>query len=245
MPAAVVAPLGLSPPVVTEFVQWLVSRGIDVRRVYLLATDEEDVLSGARLIEAAISCRYPSIEVRTHELSYGDVDNEERAIDFLLTISKILSDVRGKYELYLLVSGGRKVMSIETALLSQFLPSSVFHVVARDVKVANILLESLRDRIRELSKSNDPISFYKSTPEFDGLMWPPLTEYSVIRLPTIPYPDVILEEVIKALKGARKDDVKLNLVPLLEQAGLIQVSKGYTVPTEYGRKLLEALKSIY
>jgi CRISPR-associated protein Csx14 len=245
MPAAIVATMGLSPPVVTEFLQHLISRGEDVRRIVLLSTEEKEVLAGSKLVETAVRARYPKIEVITEVFPYQDVDNEERSFDFLIRTSKLISDLRGKYRLYLLISGGRKVMSLELAMMGLFFPlTDVYHVIARDVKVANILLESLREKIMELYKAGDPLSFYRSVEEFERLMWPPQTEYNVVRLPSIPYPDEVLREVVKALRGARKDEVKFNIAVLMEQLGLIQVSGGKTIPTEYGRKMLEFLREI-
>jgi len=244
MQAAIVATMGLSPPVVTEFLQYLISEGGDVRRIILLSTEERDVLAGSKLVEVAVKTRYPRIRVDLETFPYQDVDNEERAFDFLMRVAKLIPDLRN-YRLYLLISGGRKVMSLELAMMSFFFPlSGVYHVVARDVRVANVLLENLREKIKELYEASDPLSFYRSVEEFEELMWPPRTEYSVIRIPSIPYPDEVLEEAVKVLRGTRKDEVRFNMVVLMEQLGLIQVSGGRTIPTEYGRKVLEFLSEI-
>jgi CRISPR-associated protein Csx14 len=244
MQAAIVATMGLSPPVVTEFLQYLILEGEDVRRIVLLSTEERDVLAGSKLVEVAVKSKYPRIRVDMEIFPYQDVDNEERAFDFLMRVAKLIPDLR-KYRLYLLISGGRKVMSLELAMMSLFFPlSCVYHVVARDVRVANVLLESLREKIKELYEASDPLSFYRSVEEFEELMWPPRTEYSVIRLPSIPYPDEVLEEAVKVLRGAKKDEVRFNMSVLMEQLGLVQVSGGRTIPTEYGRKILGFLSEI-
>ncbi len=244
MRAVIIATMGLSPPVVTEFLQYLISEGEDVGKIILLSTEEESVLAGSKLVEVAVKSRYPRIEVDLEVFPYQDVDDEERAFDFLIRVAKLIPDLRS-YRPYFLISGGRKVMSIELAMMSSLFPSGgVYHVVARDVKVANMLLESLREKIKELYKASDPLSFYRSVEDFEKLMWPPRSEYSVIRIPSIPYPDEVLEEVVRVLEGARKEEVRFNMVALMGQLGLIQVSGGRTIPTEYGRKLLKFLSEI-
>ncbi|MEM0268650.1 MAG: CRISPR-associated ring nuclease [Candidatus Korarchaeum sp.] len=241
--ATVIAPLGLSPPVVTEFVQWLELEGIDVRDVILIETSERDVLAGAKLVKVALQLRYPRLRVGEVLLDYPDVDNQERAFDFMEKLVELVGSLERK-RVYLLISGGRKVMSVALALVSQFFPSEVYHVVARDVKIANMELERLRPRVLELYESEDPLSYYEADEDLKRLMFPPASEYDVIRLPTIPYPDQVLSEVKRALEGAKREEVGFNLVALLSEMGLIQVAGGRTVATQVGRRLLRILDRI-
>lgn len=55
-------------------------------------------------------------------------------------------------------------------LLSQFFPSEVYHVVTKDVGVANIQLEQLRTKINELFESEDPLSYYKANEDLEKLI---------------------------------------------------------------------------
>ncbi len=242
--ATLVAPLGLSPPVVTEFVQWLMLNGADLRRVVLMATREKDVLAGAKLVEVALRSRYPSLEVSEVLLDYQDVDDQDKAFDFLERVIEVLEPLRAAGKTYLLISGGRKVMSVSLALVSQFLPGEVYHVVMRDIKVINLKLEQLRAKIEELYESEDPLSYYRANEDLEELMFPALSEYEVIRLPTIPYPDHVLSEVKRALEGAKKGELEFNMAVLLSMTGLVQIAEGRTVATEMGRRVLRILERL-
>ncbi|MCS7103187.1 MAG: CRISPR-associated ring nuclease [Candidatus Korarchaeum sp.] len=239
----VVAPLGLSPPVVTEFVQWLESNGIDIDSIVLVETNEVEVLAGAKLVKVALELRYPRLKVKELILGYPDVDDQERALDFLKEVSEIVGSLRPK-KVYLLISGGRKAMSVAVALISQFFPSEVYHVVSKNVKIVNLELERLRAKINELYESEDPQAYYRANEDLEKLMFPNLGDYKVIRIPTIPYPDQVLSEVRRALEGTKVKDLSFNIVPLLSEVGLVQLAGGRTVATDMGKKVLEILERI-
>ncbi|MEM3371990.1 MAG: hypothetical protein QXO55_05230 [Candidatus Korarchaeum sp.] len=71
----------------------------------------------------------------------------------------------------------------------------------RDVKVVNLNLERLRSEIEKLYRSEDPLSYYRANEELEKLMFPPMSEYEVIKLP---YPKRVLSEVKRVLEGGQE-----------------------------------------
>jgi hypothetical protein len=62
MKNSLIAVLGFSPPVVTEFVKFMVEgEGLRVTDLTVATTEERQVLDGLRLVEAAVRYRYPWI----------------------------------------------------------------------------------------------------------------------------------------------------------------------------------------
>ncbi len=242
---SLLAPLGLSPPIVTELIQYLDWQyNMKPKTVELILTKDKRVQEGARLVEAAVKDRYPKAKVVSLTLDYEDIVNENVAFDFMRIAA---SEIAGlEKPVYLLISGGRKSVSVEVALLGQVLAvSGIYHVVVPDVRVVNIELERLRPKIEELASSDDPLSYYRENRELQILMYPPLT-YSVMRIPMLPLPYSIVRRVAGILSegGSRSEleDLGEDYIAALRFSGLIQVSGGRIIPTDLGRAIGEAMR---
>ncbi len=254
MKTSVIAPLGLSPPVVTEFIQYLdLAESSLPDYLFLMTTNDKEVMEGAELIKTAMSLKYRKCRVNTISLPFPDLDRQERVWEFTRLAGKLLVDQRLKYNVrrvHVLISGGRKIMGIQLAMLCQIFPTSgVYHVVARDVRVASERLEAIRGLISELAKDSDKEDFYREhSEEFDPVMWPPMSEYSVVKLPILPYPQEVLERLVRVLSSPRtrrkEAAVPEELLVMLWEGGLLQVVEGWIIPTEIGRELGEALGSV-
>jgi hypothetical protein len=77
-----------------------------------------------------------------------------------------------------------------------------------------------------LNKASDRLAYYQQHAEiFESLMYPPFGEYSVIKIPLIPYPVNLMKEVMKLLESGKKELKKLiiprNVVRGLQPSGLI------------------------
>ena len=218
-----------------------------------MATSDKEVLEGVEIIKAAMAIRYGRCRISLIKLPFDDLDSQERVWDFIRIAGKLLADQKAKYDVdrvHVLISGGRKTMGVHLAMLSQIFPTSgVYHIIARDIRIASERLERIRALISDLTCSEDKVSFYKEHSEdFDPVMWPPMSEYSVIKLPVLPYPSWLLEELIRVLSSPRtrkkESRVPEEILSIMWKGGLIQVAEGRIIPTEIGRELGISLREV-
>lgn len=248
MRLSVIASLGTSPPVVTEFISWImpVER---VDRLILLATNDPQVLAGARLIETAIKRKYPQITIRIQVLKTSDILSEEDNLHFLEEASRVIISEMEKRprKIYICLAGGRKEMVTSLMLLAQVLGADgVFHVVSPHIREMNVELERLREEIAALARSEDPIKFYEERSEiFDALMFPDKSTYNVVKIPIIPYPRSFLEALTLL---ARRQSIQIDRIRLpesylkeLEKAGLIHLTQKKVIMLDEARKLINVI----
>jgi len=249
---SLVCTLGVSPPVVTEFVRYMVDgEGLPVSDVTVVATDNPVVLSGLVLVKAALASRFPKIRFHEKILPFDDVRSLEETYMFINEMGRLLADQRRLHHVdavHLSLAGGRKDMGITAALLaSYFGVNGVYHVIMPEVQIVNEKLEALRREIENLASSGDPLSYYnRLKEEFDPVMYPPLGEYTVIKIPVIPYPLTMLRRIRRILTGEKLEKRAANLpddvLIGLQASGLIRItSKGTVYATDLGRKVYDLL----
>jgi CRISPR-associated protein Csx14 len=249
---SVIAPLGYSPPVITEFIQYLLEgMEIKVTDLNLLVTKETGVIQGAELVKTALAHRYPKIHIHIHHLPFADIGSTSDSLTFMKVAAGIIREAKERYRadgVYLCVAGGRKDMCIILSLVGQFLyVNGVYHVIMEDVKVVNTRLALLQHEIEELAKAEDKMGYYEAhRQEFDELMFPPPSQYTVIRIPVVPYPIETLRSVVELLKDGKKPrrGVRLpwELLARLEAAGLLKIRRIYIYPTHEGREIASAIE---
>lgn len=254
METSLIAPLGLTPPVVTEFIQYLdLIESSLPDNVFLMITEDKEVIEGAELVRTAVSIKYPRCNVIVIKLPFFDLDKQDKVWEFTRLAGNLLVQQRSNYrakKVYVLISGGRKTMGVYLAMLCQIFPvTGVYHVVAKDVKIANERLEALRGMISRLSEISDRKKFYLANREdFDLIMWPALTEYSVVKLPVIPYPPELIKSLVDLLTTSRSRKTEISItkeiLTMMGLGGLVQIVGGWIIPTEQGRFFGEALRSV-
>ncbi len=141
---AVIAPLGMSPPVITAFVKAFGN----IKDVVVLTTKDETVKQGFELVRIAMKTRYPKVRIHERELPFDDITTTEENFEFMGIAARIIKEQRDRYRaerVYLNVSGGRKNMGITLSVVGQLLGvNGVFHVITKNVKIVNTMLETLR-----------------------------------------------------------------------------------------------------
>ena len=147
---SIIAPLGLSPPVVTALVEYIA----DVNDVVILTTENEKVKHGFELIKIGMKLKYPKIRIHEVKLPFEDVYTTEQNLEFMAIAAKTIKNEREVHKsdrVLLNIAGGRKNMCITLSLLGQLLGvDGVYHVVTKDVAIVNQMLESLREEIRKI-----------------------------------------------------------------------------------------------
>lgn len=243
---SVIAPLGTSPPVITEFLQY-VDEVLDQRvsDVTVIATKDPLVLEGVELIKVAVKRRYPHTHLHVVELPFTDIGSQEDSLRFMSICAKILRDQRDVHHVdlvYLCVAGGRKDMCIILSLLSQyFAVNGVYHLIMPDVQTFNIQLERLRHEISELARAENKEEFYeKHKGYFDELMYPPLNLYTTVKIPLLPYPVSVLKSIDRLLGSGktprRRAGLPTDVLERLEIMGLIKATRENIYTTSEGRE---------
>lgn len=233
----IICPLGMSPPIATEFLEYVINiLRYKVLIMYLIVTDEERVIEGARVVEAAIKYKYPRVKVVTEHLKYVDVDSDPALTYFMRLILRRLREFRDQYgELDILVNiaGGRKTMVLLATLAASLTGvSHIYHIIASDVKAFNEALERVRGDISDIAKIKSlderVREYVKRIDKLDQIMFPNPDLYRVIRIPIIPYPiDYIgkLMRIITAGRPIKAIDIDLDptYLNILSMADIIKI----------------------
>jgi len=249
---SLIATLGTSPPVVTEFVRYMQeAEKINAKDLTIVATQETTVLEGLALVKQAIKNRYPKIHQHIKILPIKDVTTEEENYTFMKHMAQLLIEqhtIHKSESIHLSLAGGRKDMSITAALLAQYLGvNGVYHIVMPNIDQVNTQLELLRPKIKEFANSEDKQTYYQQNKEeFDQLLYPPLHQYHIIKIPIIPYPKTILRKILQLLAKPKTKKpplgIPLDVIEGMAIAGLIRVTTRRTIYTlEHGQKLHQIL----
>jgi CRISPR-associated protein Csx14 len=245
MKTAVIAPLGMSPPVVSTFID-----GLDepVSDLVLLTTNNASVRAGARLLTTGLARRYPWLRVHTEMLPWDDIATEEQNFKFMSIAAKIFRKERDIHHcdaIYLNVSGGRKNMCMTLSLIGQILQADgVYHIVNRDISVINERLERFRSEIMGFADADDPQELEKlyemHEADFDHLLFPDRRTYEIIRIPTLPYPVDYLQYLVEGMleRGA---GLTAEDRDLLVRHGIFERVGSSVTLTPHGEALLEVI----
>lgn len=243
MKLAAISPLGMNPPVVTAFVDYLGG----VRDLVVMTTADKRVKQGFELVRVALKMKYPSTRVHKVEIPFEDVMTQDQNFEFMRIAGKAIKNQKEKFGsdvVYLNVAGGRKNMCITLSILGQFLNvDGIFHLITPDVKIINELLENLRldiEKIYAAGTEDEKIEVYKEKERmFNSLMFP--KEFDVIRIPTIPIPEDYIKRLVDILYNERVDKLTASEKELLIRHGLIERAGTKFKVTDFGKKFAEVL----
>jgi CRISPR-associated protein Csx14 len=120
----------------------------------------------------------------------------------------------------------------------------VYHVVSRDVKVVNQLLEYLREDIRKIydAKSDEEkLRIYREKERFfNSLLFPSPNEFEIVRIPTLPYPRDYLQRILVSLLQ-NMEALSLEDKLMLEKHGILERIGSRFALSEYGKRFVDAL----
>ncbi|GBC75575.1 hypothetical protein HRbin06_00893 [archaeon HR06] len=255
MRIAGIAPIGFSPPVITEFIQYLYEvKDEKLRDLVLIATSHNFVKAGVYLVIEALKDRYPKVRVHPIFLNFEDVNDEDKMYEFLKISCNALVDQKLKYKsdiIHLCISGGRKEETALLTLLAQLVGvNTVMHFIISDVKTFNEEIERLKKDIENILEADDKESYYKSKKDrFDKLMYPELSFYSAIEIPILPYPKEELSKIMKLLKSKKpfnrfNINIDEDILRKLSLNKLVRLGSKRIYILEKGQKFSSALSSI-
>jgi len=128
-----IATLGESPIVVTaatKALRELESIAIDIVEILYPSIESERLIGlGYDMIEEHLRDK---CEVRPQPLNFADTNTRETSFEFLQTLNGLLeTHERNRDDVYLLLAGGRKNMSVLLAVITQFYPcvKGLYHIL--------------------------------------------------------------------------------------------------------------------
>ncbi len=247
---SIIGAIGKSAPVMTELVEWLIEVKKEfVSDVVLLVTDDEEVWKQGELVVSALELSDWDIHVHWRELPFKDVTTDEDNFTFLKKTMEAIYEEKSKHDadrIYLNVAGGRKTMTSGLHFLSQFNPvDGVYHVVSPQIGLWNQKLEQNKDKIDEFFHASDLNRYYeKNKKTFNEILFPEPTEFEVISMPVLPYPQRVLESFKKVWRSDSKierskiEGLTDNDIYRAASFDLLKYKDGWVYPTKLGKKLL-------
>ena len=140
--AVVVSTLGLTPAVVTEFIEELGKRNVSVSEVFLVTTKTSVVSSYT--LQLYFRLKGWNIKVNFNVVGVEDISSPNDCRTFRSEVLKVLETAvkraGGEDNVYVSLAGGRKTMPVDMFLVAMAKGiNNVYHVVAPGAGVQNIL----------------------------------------------------------------------------------------------------------
>ncbi|OPY38401.1 MAG: CRISPR-associated protein (Cas_NE0113) [Methanoregula sp. PtaU1.Bin051] len=241
---ALVAPLGLSPPIVTAGTD---SAGSGISDLTIIATNHPGVLAGLDFIRVAMSIRKPRMKIHPEYLSYKDITTTEDNLAFMKCAIRVIREARDKQgcdRVVLNVAGARKNMSITLALIGQLMNvDGIFHIGNRGIELFNYNLEHIRsdiDRIHQAKTFREKQKIYREKKDlFNHVLFPPKSEYDLVRVPTFPVDQSYVKDLIVRIKED-PDALPLSEKIILERHMILEKGRTHYYLSDYGAGFLDA-----
>lgn len=244
MKTAVIAPLGLSPPVITAGTN---SAGSRISDLVIIATNDPNVLAGLDLIRVGMSIKAPGIRIHAEILPYNDIMTTEQNLVFMECIVRLIKRERVEHRcdrILLNVAGGRKNMCITMALIGQLMNvDGIFHIVNKEISLFNQNLERLRSDIRRISAAGtleEKQAIYREKEkQFNAVLYPSKSKYQIVKVPTFPVDQSSVQNLILNLRKD-VDSLAPNDRRMLERHGILEKGKSHYYLSDYGRQFMDA-----
>lgn len=247
--SALINPMGTTPMVATEMVNYIRNTDNTLRDVILMCTDNPNVLGGAYAATGALKDRYPDIRVHLVKLKSDDIYDESTLVSFLSDFVDTVIRERnyGVDYLYLNVSGGRKIQTIILSLYAGiFGIDDVFNIFDPEVENYNMRYEEVKsDIINNFTENSDPLETYRSMKDrLESIFYPSLGKLIFLKVGVLKTPSDELVKLREALTGSDFTDGSLEDFRLeaYRKSGFITYDRSRTYPTDLGNVILRGIR---
>lgn len=248
MKSSLISPMGTSPMVATEMVNYLRNTDDKLKDVVLICTDSRPVIAGANAAKGAIMDRYPDIRIHTLRIGTADIYDDPSLLSFLGVLIDAIREERSHNvdRIYLNVSGGRKIQNIVASLYAGLLGiDEVYNVFDPDLENFNARYEEVKSDILDtFAGSGNELEKYRGMkPKIDHIFYPPLSRLVFLKVGVI---QISQDEKIKlkeALMGTDFRDGHIEDYRLMayRKSGLITYDRSRTYATDLGEVVLKGL----
>ncbi len=249
MKSALINPMGTTPMVVTEIVNYLKNTDKGLKDAIMLCTDSKTVIAGANAASGAIMDRYPDMRVHTVRLGIQDIYDDRSLISFLGSFIDVVNDERsyGVDTIYLNVSGGRKIQNIALSIYAGILGiDEVYNVFDPELENFNASYESVKSDIVDLFSDgiNNLENYRRIKSKLDPIFYPPLSRLVFLKVNVIQMSPDEKIKLKEALKGIDYTDGSIEDFRLraYRKSGLITYDRTRTYATDLGEVILRGLQ---
>lgn len=224
-----VATLGTAPSVITEAIDHLLLRDINLTEVFIITTSDTETTLSLTILRHHISNYYKNnikIEYRQVQSNH-DILEKNSIWEFMDIIYTALENYNhNNYEVYVSIAGGRKTMSALMLLAVQiFGAKEIFHITTSDKTVIS------KGQLSYIEKIIDDIE------KFNEALHPNPEKYKIVQLPFVGFFPLI-SDMINAF---RNDSVKSEEIRMLIQSTFAKDNK----INEYGEIFAGILEKIF
>lgn len=186
-----VATLGTAPSVITEAIDHLLSRDINLNEVFIITTSDTETTLSLTILRLHISNYYKNnikIEYRQVQSNH-DILEKNSIWEFMDIIYTALENYnQNNYEVYVSIAGGRKTMSALMILAVQiFGATEIFHITTSNKEIIS------RGQLSYIEKIIDDIE------KINEALHPNPEKYKIVQLPFVGFFPLI-SDMINALK---------------------------------------------
>jgi CRISPR-associated protein Csx14 len=247
--SVLINPMGTSPMVVTEMVNYIRNTDDSLRDVVMICTRNPSILAGSYAASAALRERYPGIRVHIVKLDMDDILDEDSLLAFLSVFVEVVNRERnyGVTNLYLNVSGGRKIQNIVLSLYAGILGiDEVYNVFDPDVENYNIRYEEVKSDILENFTNETEImqTYERLKDKLEPLFYPSLGRLVFLKIDVLKLHPEELVKLKQAISGTDFTDGSLEDYRLsaYKKSGFITYDRSRTYPTDLGAIILRGLR---
>lgn len=247
--SALINPMGTSPMVVTEMVNYIRNTENSLRDVILMCTMSPTVLSGAYAAMGALKDRYPDIRVHLVKLGSEDIFDESTLLSFLSDFVETINREQdyGVDSIYLNVSGGRKIQNIVLSLYAGILGiDEVYNIFDPDVENYSIRYEEIKtDILQNFTENSDHLQIYRSMKDrLEPIFYPSLGRLVFLKVGVLKLPSDEIVKLQEAISGTDFTDGSIEDFRLkaYRKSGFITYDRSRTYPTDLGNVILKGLR---
>lgn len=192
--SALIVPLGTSPMIATQLYTLLAYQGSPIHKVVLVyPANSQDIRNSVALIEKAFEYEKQeqriAQDVRCVKVTvpgYDDIDSRKACIAYERALEDAIDTVRGKYQIELALSGGRKGMAAFAMFVAQRKDIHyVYHTLITDKRLSQQVeketaIQALRPMLVSDQERNDRL--FLRAYEGNG----PYTKFVLFKVPVLP-----------------------------------------------------------
>ncbi|MEM3291110.1 MAG: CRISPR-associated ring nuclease [Candidatus Micrarchaeaceae archaeon] len=230
--------------VVSEVFRYIRNTDEKLKHVTLIYTKDSEVSAGVNAVIGAIGYRYGDVKFHRHETEIDDISDQKSLEKFLDDFADVMN-IQKSYDknIYLNVTGGRKIQGIAMAIYGSFAGiKEIYNVIHTDVKNYNEHFERVKnyiiDNFSGMIKDDEAISRYEMYKDkLDPVFFPDPKKLVMLKIPLITLPRSEVENIRRVIDGISLEDGSIEdfRIDSYVESGFITKDRRMTYPTELGR----------
>lgn len=243
MRSCLINPMGTSPMVATEMVDFLREYDKNLTDIIMISTKSERVINGSYMAGSAIKNKFKNIRVHYEFLDMEDIKEDKDIVNFLDVVGSIIKKEKENYQIdkvYANISGGRKVESVILSNFSQLIGiDETWIVINLDISNYNVDFERILNELKNFTQGENLEYYEKNRDKFDPIFFPPRGKLSFFEIPTVKLSRDDLRILQMLLKGGLVEGIPDYKIEAFVKSKLLVRNPTRGIPTEIGEIILK------